>query len=81
MLPVFLYERGIATNILGIALAIELLVLSPGSIRLLLLLVNAAKIIWVLRSPLLIELAFLTSATFCPAASLLAFLEARVGNE
>jgi hypothetical protein len=80
-LPVFFDEHGIAAHILGFALAIELLVLGPGSIRFPLLLVDAAKVICVLRPPLLVTLTFPASAAFCAAARPLAFFETRVRKE
>jgi hypothetical protein len=77
-LPVLFDKRGIAMNIFRVALAIAFLVLSPGSIHFLLLLVNAAKIIRMLRSPLLIGLTFLLSPTFFAAAGCLSLFEARI---
>jgi len=77
-LPVLFDERGIAMNIFRVTLPIASLVLSPGSIHFLLLLVNAAKIVRMLRSPLLVGLTFLLSPTFFAAADCLSLFEARI---
>jgi hypothetical protein len=78
---VFFDEGGVALNILGMFLAVPLPVLSPGSIGFLLLRIHATKVIRMARSPFLIGLSFLLSATFLPTTGCLSFFEARVGNE
>jgi hypothetical protein len=80
-LSIFFDERGIAANIFGVLLAVLLLILGSGPISVLLLLVSASKVIRVLRSPLLVGLAFPVSATFLAAASHLSFFETRVRRE
>ena len=80
-LPVFLDERGIAADILRAALTVPFLVLRPGSIRFLLLLVIAAKVIRVLQSPLLVGCAFADLLALQATASRLSFLEARIWDE
>ena len=76
--PAFFDEPGIAANICRVLLAIASLVFRPGTIGFLLLLVNTAKIIRMLRSPIPIGLTFLLSSAFLPAAGSLSFFEARI---
>jgi hypothetical protein len=76
--PAFFNELGIAADIVRVPLTILSLVFSPGAIGFLLLLVNAAKIIGMLRSPLLIGLTFLPLPTFLAAGGSLSLFEARI---
>jgi hypothetical protein len=74
----FFDKLGIAADICRVLLAIPSLVFSPGAIGFLLLLVGPAKIIRMLRPPLLIGLTFLLSPTFLATAGSLSFFEAGI---
>lgn len=75
---VFSNKSGVAPNILWMVFAVLLPVLSAGAIGLLLLWVEAPKVISILRPPALIRQAFLVAATLLPATSFLSLFKPRV---
>ena len=79
--PAFFDKGGVALNIIGMFLAVVPPILGTCAISLLLLRVQAAKVVWILRPPALIQPAFLLAATLLPATGFLSFFNPRIRDE